>query len=143
MSSLPRWSPTRDEPATQLRGVLLCLPIPVLPNQLIPKRESSARPSSGGGAGVGGFLGGLGRHLLAATEQASCLLNDCGIGAPPRPAGGKGEGDWTLEWMKSYAPALADLRLWEMSLPGTHDSGTAKMVSEEPVMVACVGSWGQ
>ena len=95
---------------------------------MIPKRQTSARASTSSGGG-GGFFGGLGRHLQAATEQASCLLNDCGIGAPPRPAGGRGEGDWTVEWMKDYAPALKDLKLSEMSLPGTHDSGTAKMVS--------------
>jgi len=102
--------------------------------QLIPKRQSSTREGErgggggGGGGGLGGFFGGLGRHLQAVTETAGGLLNDCGIGAPPRPAGGKGEGKWTEEWMKSYAPALEDLRLSEMSLPGTHDSGTAKMV---------------
>ncbi|CAN0208596.1 unnamed protein product, partial [Ectocarpus fasciculatus] len=97
---------------------------------LIPKRQSSARGTGGGGGGgggVGGFFGGIGRHLQAVTETAGGLLNDCGIGAPPRPAGGKGEGDWTTEWMKAYAPALANLKLSEMSLPGTHDSGTAKM----------------
>lgn len=99
--------------------------------QLIPKRQSSARGTGGGGGGVGGFLGGIGRHLQAVTETAGGLLNDCGIGAPPRPAGGKGEGDWTTEWMKTYAPALAHLTLSEMSLPGTHDSGTAKMVRED------------
>lgn len=111
---------------------------------MIPKRQSSARGdggSGGGGGGLGGFLGGLGRHLQAATEQASCLLNDCGIGAPPRPAGGRGEGKWTEEWMKVYAPALAGLKLSDMSLPGTHDSGTAKMVSENEAVVELAG-WG-
>ncbi|CAN0175427.1 unnamed protein product [Ectocarpus fasciculatus] len=44
-----------------------------------------------------------------------------------REGRGAGEGDWTTEWMKAYAPALANLKLSEMSLPGTHDSGTAKM----------------
>lgn len=103
--------------------------------QLIPKRQSSTRGGEGGGGGGGGgsrglgdFFGGLGRHLQAVTETAGGLLNECGIGAPPRPAGGRGEGNWTEEWMKSYAPALEDLRLSEMSLPGTHDSGTEKMV---------------
>ncbi|CAN0485009.1 unnamed protein product, partial [Ectocarpus sp. 12 AP-2014] len=94
---------------------------------LIPKRQSSARGDGGGGGGVGGFFGGIGRHLQAVTDSAGGLLNDCGIGAPPRPAGGNGEGDWTTEWMKTYASALSNLKLSEMSLPGTHDSGTAKM----------------
>ncbi|CAN0232871.1 unnamed protein product, partial [Ectocarpus sp. 13 AM-2016] len=44
-----------------------------------------------------------------------------------REGRGAGEGDWTTEWMKTYASALTDLKLSEMSLPGTHDSGTAKM----------------
>ncbi|CBN77702.1 conserved unknown protein [Ectocarpus siliculosus] len=44
-----------------------------------------------------------------------------------REGRGAGEGDWTTEWMKTYASALANLKLSEMSLPGTHDSGTAKM----------------
>ncbi|CAM9942156.1 unnamed protein product, partial [Laminaria digitata] len=56
-------------------------------------------------------------------------------GNSPRPSGGKGEGAWTTEWMKMCAPALADLKLSDMSLPGTHDSGTAKMAN--PV----VGPW--
>ena len=47
-----------------------------------------------------------------------------------------------MEWMKGYAPALTDLRLSEMSLPGTHDSGTAKMVSLEEVVVVCLGICG-
>lgn len=125
-----------------MKRVLLYLPLCLAlgslvlhqPNQLIPK----TKPSANEGRGVGGFFGGIGRHLQAVTEtvteSAGGLLNDCGIGAPPRPAGGKGEGNWTAEWMKRYAPALADLRLSEMSLPGTHDSGTAKMVSVHPAI---------
>ena len=62
--------------------------------------------------------------------------------APPRPAGGRGEGDWTVEWMKDYAPALKDLKLSEMSLPGTHDSGTAKMVSQVEVLLVFFGTCG-
>ena len=50
------------------------------------------------------------------------------VGAPNRPAGGVGEGSWTQQWMKTYASAIADLKLDDMSIPGTHDSGTAEMV---------------
>lgn len=103
--------------------------------QVFPKRRTSSgnggSASSGGGGGGGGFgglLGGIGRRLKEATDGVGGLLNDCGIGNSPRPAGGKGEGAWTTEWMKMCAPVLADLRLSDMSLPGTHDSGTAKMV---------------
>ena len=101
---------------------------------MFPRRRTSNEAETsdgGGGGGFGGFLGGLGRTLKAATEGVGGLLNDCGIGNPARPAGGKGEGAWTTEWMKMCAPALADLKLADMSLPGTHDSGTAEMVRAE------------
>ena len=114
--------------------------------QVFPKRQTSSDADDGGGrgssgGGFGGFLGGLGRTLKAATEGVGGLLNDCGIGNPPRPAGGKGEGAWTTEWMKMCAPALADLKLADMSLPGTHDSGTAKMVRRRAAKFRGVFCW--
>lgn len=71
--------------------------------------------------GLGGLFEDFGRQLQNLTEGV------CG-GGPNRPAGGVGEGNWTQQWMKTYAPAIADLKLDDMSIPGTHDSGTAKMV---------------
>lgn len=105
--------------------------------QVFPRKGSSSRSSSdragsggGGGGGLGGFFGAIGGIVKAATDGVGDLLNDCGIGDQGRPGGGKGEGNWTAEWMKRYAPALEDLKLADMSIPGTHDSGTVKMVSK-------------
>lgn len=77
------------------------------------------------------MFGAVGGILKAATDGVGDLLNDCGIGDQSRPGGGNGEGNWTAEWMKRYSPALQDLKLADMSIPGTHDSGTAKMVRTE------------
>lgn len=100
--------------------------------QVFPRKETSSGASSdraeGGGGGLGGFFGAVGGIFKAATDGVGDLLNDCGIGDQARPGGGKGEGNWTVEWMKRYSPALQDLKLADMSIPGTHDSGTAKMV---------------
>lgn len=112
---------------------------------MFPRHDSATDDGDsggGGGGGIGGFFGGIGRQLKAATDGVGDLLNECGVGNPPRPSGGKGEGAWTAEWMKTYATALADLKLVEMSLPGTHDSGTAKMVRSETIDgVVCYRRW--
>lgn len=74
------------------------------------------------------MLGGFGRLLQEVSEGVGGLLNDCTSGENCRPSGGKGEGDWTQEWMKMCRPAIEGLKLSQLSIPGTHDSATAKMV---------------
>ncbi|CAM9430075.1 unnamed protein product, partial [Choristocarpus tenellus] len=52
-----------------------------------------------------------------------------------RGVGGRRGQEWTADWMGKNVTALGELQLTEMSLPGTHDSGTSKMA------VAITGPW--
>lgn len=85
------------------------------------------------GGCFGGFFGGIGRTLMDAKDGVGDMLTDCGVLPPGRPSGGRGEGRWTENWMRFFGPALANLKLKDLSIPGTHNSGTCSMV--RPVVV--------